>query len=637
MHYYDELKAFALSLRKNLQCQKFLGRYVLVPACLLVVAGSQLIVGSALANNNGDNENEPGQSINDQLHQAESEQANQLVREAMYHEIYGRNQHGQNCLARAAQLDRDNAMMHWRQGQLYRDGNWRSLSDIAQLAKNDVILRSYRERRDAMRDTEANHLQMADWCARQGLVDQSTVHLLRVLDFNRDNAVARQALGHRNVNGRWFTAQEINQQRIKYVLDQKRVESWKDDLANIAWLANSGSRTSFDRAIRKLKKIKDASAVVPMELILSRQSLALDKELVSHIATIESLEAVDALCRMAVFHPNKSMRDLAAKQLQTRNVFDYVPTMLASMSTPWLSQVDVQANNRGQIVYRHTLFRQGQEENRALQQDRLFQAAQQTRNATAEIADQAQDRIRAEAGLTTMAQASENVRIEQLNRRICAALRLATEEPLGDDPRAWWSWWNDRNEVFYASVKPTDIDRRGRSTVLLNEEQPRSSLPGAMAPESRRHECLVAGTLIETEFGPVAVEDIQLGDRVLTKNINTGELVYKPVIRPTVRPTTILFEIELEDEVVKSSGGHPFWVSGQGWVKARELKSGMPIHTVDGVVTVKSVKENGRAVTYNLVVADNSNYFVGKSRILSHDNSLREATQVVVPGLLEME
>lgn len=637
MHYYDELKAFALFLRKNFQCLKFLRSYVLIPACLLVVAGSQLIVGSALADNNGANENEPGQSINDQLHQAESEQANQLVREAMYHEIYGRNQHGQNCLKRAALLDRDNAMLHWRQGQLYRDGNWRSLTDIAQRAKNDATLQSYRERRDAMRDTEANHLQMADWCARQGLVDQSTVHLLRVLDFNRDNAVARQALGHRNVNGRWFTAQEINQQRVKYVLDQKRVESWKDDLANIAWMANSGSRTSFDRAIRKLKKIKDASAVVPMELILSRQSMALDKELVSHIATIESLEAVDALCRMAVFHPNKSMRDHAAKQLQTRNVFDYVPTMLASMSTPWLSQVDVRANNRGQIVYRHTLFRQGQEENRALQQDRMFQAAQQTRNATAEIADQARDRIRAEAGLTTMAQASENVRIEQLNRRICAALRMATEEPLGDDPRAWWSWWNDRNEVFYASVKPTDIDRRGRSTVLLNEEQPRSSLPSAMAPETRRHECLVAGTLIETEFGPVAVEDIQLGDRVLTKNINTGELVFKPVIRPTVRPTTVLFEIELEDEVVKSSGGHPFWVSGQGWVKARELKSGMPIHTVDGVVTVKSVKENGRAVTYNLVVADNSNYFVGKSRILSHDNSIREATQVVVPGLLETE
>ena len=640
MHYYEGLKARALALRDDSLLKGFLcrGGFSLallmgfISACALVTLdGSQ-----TLASDNGSavsSSPKTGATETD----SDSQRANALVREALYHEIYGRNQQGQSCLSQALQLDTNNALLHWRMGQLYRDGNWHSLTEMAERAKNDETLKQYRQRRETMRNTEAGHLEMAGWAARQGLTDQSTVHLLHVLEFNRENLVARQALGHRKINGRWFSAEEIDQQRIKFILDQKRIESWQKDLARIAWLVNNGSRTSFDQAIRKLKKIKDPSAVVPMEQILARQSLSLDKVLVDQFATIESLEAVDALCRFAVFHPNKEMREYAAKQLNSRNVFDYVPTMLASMSTPWLSRVQVRANNRGQIVYRHTLFHQDQDSSRVIENNRLFQAAQQGRDATREIANQASQRIRNEAGRTTMEQISENVRIEQLNKRICEALRNATEEPLGDDPRAWWSWWNDRNEVFYASVKPVDVDRRGRSTVLINEDQPDAINPSGMAPESRRHECLVAGTLIETELGPVAVEEIRMGDRVLTKDINTGELFYKPVIRPTVRPTTVLFEIDLGDEVIKSSGGHPFWVSGQGWVKARDLTSGMPIHTVDGVVTVQSVNENGRAVTYNLIVADNSNYFVGKSRILSHDNSLREATQVVVPGLIDSE
>ena len=640
MHYYEGLKARALALRDNSFFKGFLcrGRFSLalligcVAACALVPLGASL----TLASDNDSaisNSSETGATAMD----SDSQRANALVRQALYHEIYGRNQQGLSCLSQASQLDTNNALLHWRMGQLYRDGSWHSLTEMAKRAKNDETLKQYRQRRETMRNTETGHLEMAGWAARQGLVDQSTVHLMQVLEFNRENLVARQALGHRKINGRWFSAEEINQQRIKYILDQKRVGSWQKDLARIAWLANNGSRTSFDQAIRKLKQIKDPSAVVPMEQILARQSLSLDKALVDQFATIESLEAVDALCRFAVFHPNKQMREHSAKQLNSRNVFDYVPTMLASMSTPWLSRVQVRANNRGQIVYRHTLFHQDQDSSRVIENNRLFQAAQQGRNATREIANQASERIRNEAGRTTMEQISENVRIDQLNKRICEALRIATEEPLGNDPRAWWSWWNDRNEVFYASVKPVDVDRRGRSTVLINEDQPNAINPSGMAPGSRRHECLVAGTLIETELGPVAVEEIRMGDRVLTKDINTGELVYKPVIRPTVRPTTVLFEIDLGDEVIKSSGGHPFWVSGQGWVKARELTSGMPIHTVEGVVTVQSLRENGRAVTYNLVVADNSNYFVGKSRILSHDNSLREATQVVVPGLIESE
>ena len=43
------------------------------------------------------------------------------------------------------------------------------------------------------------------------------------------------------------------------------------------------------------------------------------------------------------------------------------------------------------------------------------------------------------------------------------------------------------------------------------------------------------------------------------------------------------------------------------------------------------------APTFNLVVSDNHNYFVGESRVLSHDNTSRKATTVVAPGVTAEE
>ncbi|MCP3690932.1 MAG: hypothetical protein GY917_01945 [Planctomycetaceae bacterium] len=44
--------------------------------------------------------------------------------------------------------------------------------------------------------------------------------------------------------------------------------------------------------------------------------------------------------------------------------------------------------------------------------------------------------------------------------------------------------------------------------------------------------------------------------------------------------------------------------------------------------------EPGRKVkTYNLIVDGHHTYFVGAGQVLSHDNSVRQPTNAVVPGL----
>ena len=70
-----------------------------------------------------------------------------------------------------------------------------------------------------------------------------------------------------------------------------------------------------------------------------------------------------------------------------------------------------------------------------------------------------------------------------------------------------------------------------------------------------------------------------------------------------------------------------------GWQKARELDSGVELHTVRGSVRISRVEEAEFAPTYNLIVADFHSYFVGRSLVLCHDNTLRQPTDALVPGL----
>ena len=58
-------------------------------------------------------------------------------------------------------------------------------------------------------------------------------------------------------------------------------------------------------------------------------------------------------------------------------------------------------------------------------------------------------------------------------------------------------------------------------------------------------DCLLAGTPVWTASGPARVEEIQVGDLVLSQHPGTGELAYKPVLKTTVRPPGPLVEMSV--------------------------------------------------------------------------------------------
>jgi hypothetical protein len=124
-----------------------------------------------------------------------------------------------------------------------------------------------------------------------------------------------------------------------------------------------------------------------------------------------------------------------------------------------------------------------------------------------------------------------------------------------------------------------------------------------------------------------------MGDLVLSRNVDTGELAYKAVIGTTVRPPRPIVRISVEGEEILATLGHPMWVVGSGWRMAKELSPGAQLTGVRGPVRVIVTESAENQTAYNLIVADFSTYFVGESGVLVHDNSPVRPTASVVPGV----
>ena len=561
--------------------------------------------------------------------------AEQLVQEALYQEIYGRNDLRTELLNQAAEQQPKADSIQWHRGKVKMDGQWLNADEVSKNAINKESYKLYLKFRDSQNDDEAGNLIIANWCNQNGLTTQEQAHLDRVIFFAADHAEARQRLGFVRLNDRWVNRQDLISDATEWQTAARRLSAWREPVETLrAELTAASTQKQYDEAIAELNKIDTPAAIPALESILGGVNETIATTVVHRIANMEQIEATDALIRFSVLNPWQNVRLAAAQALGKRDRFEYVPTMLGELSTPVINQTQTIPMSRDRVIHRQVFVRELQNEHQVVELNTAYHLLRV--NNVGDSGIRTRRMIRADERQNERLQEQQNLNTQQLNDRITAALSEATGEENGTDPRQWWKWWNDENEVYLASYKAVNSDVNNRVVNVVDRNTYDGSTPSgpslAIAP-SRSCECLVAGTPILTERGFVAVEEMKVGDMVMSQNVETGELEYQAVLRPTVRPKTMVYNINVGNEEISASGGHPFWVSGEGWVLARDLKPGMPLHTPDGSITIKSVSDGPIVELFNLIVANNQNYFVGKSRILSHDNSLREPTKRVVPGL----
>ncbi|MCC0567295.1 polymorphic toxin-type HINT domain-containing protein [Brevibacillus borstelensis] len=134
--------------------------------------------------------------------------------------------------------------------------------------------------------------------------------------------------------------------------------------------------------------------------------------------------------------------------------------------------------------------------------------------------------------------------------------------------------------------------------------------------------CFTAGTKVQTDEGEKNIEDIEVGDKVLSKDDETGEMAYKEVEWLFQRDVEETYNITVGDEVITTTDEHPFWIVGKGWVESKNLTVGDVLTTTDGkelAIEKIEVKKEHKTV-YNFKVRDFHTYFVSNLGIWTHNS-----------------
>ena len=491
-------------------------------------------------------------------------------------------------------------------------------------------LAKYLAMRHQMSDDQEGHRHMARWARAEGLTEQARSHMLRLLDFDPENENLRQALGHVNLDGRWLTHEEFEEMTAEVNRRTMLYHQWADPVGKVVKQLMSSRKSNQQRGREMLDAISEPGATYAIEqmvrvLPMPKADLGIEK-----LQGFEGNDATGALLRVAVYHSDALARQRATEALLGRETGDFIPELVEMLESPVISQFVVTRLGMGRLVHRHVFVQQRFDQDVVRQYDQMHLAigpAPGDPNLSADAINQAMiaNRQSAENSVrqTEQARQMHNLSIEQRNSRVMHVLRHISGEDAGTLPEDWWRWWYDQNDFEYVQ-RPQSF----KAEIL----QPNVSTGGSRSIVTQGTggescDCFVAGTLVWTERGMLPIETLTTGDRVLSRDLKSNQLLYRNVIKPTRRQPTPTVVVRLPNETLQVSGGHPIHVVDQGWVRSRDLKPGDILTGTESGILVENVSPGSIEPLYNLVVERDANYYVGRTGVLSRDHTI-PATRV---------
>lgn len=539
-----------------------------------------------------------------------SSEAQRLVQEALQAEVDGNSHLRDTLLKRAAELDAAHPPARWHSGEVRIDGKWLSIEDAERTTNAAGVVAKYRELRQAVGGSLVGEVRLATWCRKNHLTEQEHLHWWNVLQLAPSHKQARRRLNVGEFMGRLMTVDEIQHWKLAKQRYDQALEKWTLQLNEWRRQIDNSSSPEKTEAWRLLAELSEVEAVPALGQMFDKVGAELQGRIVLTLGNMQEQLAVDALVRIAIDGESSEIREAASRQLGNRSWYRFVPGLLETLQTPVELRYFVSTHDKG--ASSHISY----------SQERPTAVVNLSRSVDGAIYSRRNPNRRTRSRPLREFRAIDRARrfvflknetSKQRNQRIYTALQTSTGQQLQPTPQSWWRWWQEHNELHAGQQKP-DIyqEYTYRFRVIVS--------------------CFLAGTPVWTETGPVSIEKIRRGDRVLAQDSESGELSYRVVLSTTTRPPSPTLRIHVGSEDIVTTPGHPLWVVGSGWRMAKELEVGSQLHTVHGGAMIDRIESGPEAEAYNLVVAEDNTYFVGQQRILAHDNTLRRAGATPVPG-----
>lgn len=579
-------------------------------------------------------------------------QADAEVRLALQAEAEGQVAERLEHLQKALKADPQHPTALGLMGILNDSGRQVRPDDVSRKVKTDAVLAEvlaeYNIRRADAGQTVNEQWDLAVWCERTGLTAEAVAHFTAVTRLSPNHKAAWHRLGYRSHNGRWMTDAEIHADETEVAAQDHANRTWRPRLVSLRKALHESGRS--DNAKRELNEIADPRAVSAVWSTLALSAPVDQAWAVRVFGHIDAPEAAHRLATLATDGSSASIRKAAVDRLLHFDPGIFVgllinrlrePTPIRTLpvegpdapgelwvagpefNTRWLYVVATQGSTRARsrsdeprVSLLRTASRPGE-----------MAWANRGENVDAsgiqDAVEQAQRRLERDARTFEMA----NAQVAQTNERTLVALHRVTGTNLGPEREPWTQWWSQQLGYTYESPTPVSVQKptitHVASTVTARPAPP--PMP-VITPRVGHHSCFAAGTLVHCKRGTQAIESIKVGDQVLSQDTGTGELSYQPVVAVFHNPPSATVRVGFPDEEVIATGIHRFWKIGQGWTMARDLKSGDAVRALGGVRKVVSVSEDRVRPVFNLEVAANRDYLVGKQGILVHDHSLVRPT-----------
>ncbi len=584
------------------------------------------------------------------------------VRLALWCEAHGLTPERVRHLALAIAYDPANVLARGLAGLVSYQGKWQPAADVERTDRNDparaALIGEYLERRASTPHTADAQLKLAAWCAENGLQEQALAHYTEVTRIDPSRELAWKRLGYVKKGNQWVKPEDAAAQKLENERQKKADQHWKPRLEKLREGLESSSSARRDKARSGLAEVTDPRAVPMVMKVFGTGSESMQVVAVGVLSQIEGPTAAFWLAAFAIDNPSAQVRRRAADALKRRDPRDVIGLLITRVHKRYKYEVkpaqgpgstaalfvdgerfDIQRFYQMpdidvRLMPRQTIFAtpanpQPVFELRDLtvgqRQAAIAVAVGENRNRDLAMQQTVDNDIRMLDDL--------NGQIDRTNERVLPLLETLTGQDYGTDQRAWQKWWSDQLGLVADASSSSSTEPTFTDTVTM----PNTAL--ALPPDLpliMHHSCFAAGTLVHSIDGARPLESLEVGDLVLSQNTTSGELSFQPVValhRNKPHPT---LKLTVDGDSIVATGIHRFWKIGSGWTMARDLKAGDKLRMIGGAISIQAIEADKTQPVYNLDVAQNRNFCVGKAGLLVHDFSFVQPVLAPFDRLAEL-